>query len=200
MLTRSGVCTTNFVKRLASTAEGTTNEVQLYDRSLRWLHWGMAATIIGCVSFVKRAQSEKDMQKKGELMFYHKSFGLASVGLLLPRIFLLYKKGTPGPIPGTNIVERMLGNLSHKAFYVLLCALPITGIQMGYYGGKGLPFFFTTIPGAEKPKPDFAKFAYLNHKRAGQILEILFPIHIGAALVHAARGHRVFRRMNPLIN
>ena len=31
-----------------------------------------------------------------------------------------------------------------------MAVLPITGIMMGYAGGKGLPFFFTTIPGADK--------------------------------------------------
>ena len=28
--------------------------------------------------------------------------------------------------------------------------MPATGIAMGYYGGKGLPFFFTTLPGVVK--------------------------------------------------
>jgi cytochrome b561 len=28
--------------------------------------------------------------------------------------------------------------------------MPVTGIAMGYYGGNGLPFFFTTVPGIVK--------------------------------------------------
>jgi cytochrome b561 len=28
--------------------------------------------------------------------------------------------------------------------------MPASGIAMGYYGGKGLPFFGTTIPGVVK--------------------------------------------------
>lgn len=37
--------------------------------------------------------------------------------------------------------------------------MPATGIAMGMYGGKGLPFFWTTIPGFEQK----------NGKLAGQV-------------------------------
>jgi len=38
---------------------------------------------------------------------------------------------------------------SHAAMYGMLALLPATGVVMGYYGGKGLPFFTTTLPGAQ---------------------------------------------------
>lgn len=68
---------------------------------------------------------------------------------------------------------------------------------MGYYGGRGLPFFVTTIPGAQKADPATAKSAWLWHKRAGQVLEYLIPLHIGGFAYHALRGERIFQRINP---
>jgi len=35
--------------------------------------------------------------------------------------------------------------------------LPVTGIAMGYFGGKGLPFFGYTIPGKKEPNGWIAK-------------------------------------------
>jgi hypothetical protein len=41
--------------------------------------------------------------------------------------------------------------------------MPLTGIGMGLYSGKGLPFFWTTLPGFEKA----------NGKLAGQVCMII---------------------------
>lgn len=48
-----------------------------------------------------------------------------------------------------SAIEQRLGAISHAAMYGFMLAMPITGVVMGYFGGKGLPFFFTTIPGAQ---------------------------------------------------
>lgn len=67
--------------------------------------------------------------------------------------------------------------LSHAAAYGLMTVMPVTGIAMGYYGGKGLPFFFTTIPGAQgedkngkarRPPKPVAVRARLYKGRAGR--------------------------------
>jgi cytochrome b561 len=44
--------------------------------------------------------------------------------------------------------------------YGIVCFMPISGLVMGYYSGKGIPFFGTTIPGAAKPDGAIAKSAY----------------------------------------
>lgn len=68
---------------------------------------------------------------------------------------------------------------------------------MGYYGGKGLPFFYTTIPGAEAPNGSIAKQAFSIHKTVGVYGKYLVPLHVGAAGLHVARGQSIFRRVNP---
>lgn len=47
----------------------------------------------------------------------------------------------------------------HLGLYGFMIVMPATGIAMGLYGGKGLPFFWTEIPGFEKK----------NGKLAGQV-------------------------------
>ena len=49
--------------------------------------------------------------------------------------------------------------------------MPITGISMGIFGGKGIPFFdFGTIPGVAKPIPVVAKYSFKAHKFVGQTM------------------------------
>jgi len=75
--------------------------------------------------------------------------------------------------------------------------MPLTGIGMGLYSGKGLPFFWTTIPGFEKANGKLAGQNYDIHKKLGYYGKFLIPIHVGAAFGHAATGSKIFSRINP---
>jgi cytochrome b561 len=75
--------------------------------------------------------------------------------------------------------------------------MPFTGIVMGYFSGKGLPFFGYLIPGKKEPVGEIAGLAYKTHKWAGQVLQYLIPLHIAGAGVHVVKGQKVFHRMNP---
>ena len=76
-----------------------------------------------------------------------------------------------------------------------------TMTHQGYYGGKGIPFFWTTIPGAGPEEKDgaLAKQAFINHKRAGEVLTYLVPLHVGAVGFHVLKGHKILARMNPFL-
>ena len=49
---------------------------------------------------------------------------------------------------------------------------------MGYFGGKGIPFFGYHIPGASEPCPVIAKNAFWSHGWVGLALEYLIPVHV----------------------
>jgi cytochrome b561 len=70
----------------------------------------MGGAVAGCVGCVLAAQNTKG-ERKGDLMFLHKSFGLLSLGLLGPRILTRLLSATPGPLPGIEI---------HLIDYILL--------------------------------------------------------------------------------
>lgn len=166
-----------------------------YAYSLRLLHWAGAAGVIGCIATVKMAQEAKGKQK-GQLMNVHKSFGLLMMAAIIPRVAIRLATIAPKALPGP-MWEVMAGKITHGVLYFMLLFMPISGITMGYFGGKGLPFFGLHIPGAEKPVGAIAKQAYQSHKLVGQGLEILVPLHIGAAGYHAfVKGQPIFRRMS----
>lgn len=129
-------------------------------------------------------------------MFYHKSSGLLMLGAIIARTGIALVSRAPPALPNPNLIN-LAGKWSHRTFYALMWFMPISGIVMGYYGGRGLPFFWTTIPGAKKADPSISKPAWLWHKRAGQVLEVLIPIHLGGVLFHSLKGQSVIARINP---
>ena len=95
----------------------------------------------------------------------------------------------PTPLEGPAL-EHFAANVSHTALYGFMLAMPATGIAMGYYGGKGVPFYgLYTFPGKgspgmpakEKEDGKFAGTMFKWHTWMGQYIFYLLPVHVGAA-------------------
>lgn len=181
-----------------------------YAGGLQWLHWAMAAGFAVTLGTVKLSQwttadtpwngGRTKGKTKGLLMTLHKSTAVLLSAAIVPRIGLKLLTKMPATLPGGGI-EHLAANLSHGLLYVAMLWMPATGMAMGYYGGKGVPFFWQfTIPGKkDKTKEDgaFAGKMFSWHKQAGGYLYYLIPLHIGGALVHVAKGHSIFSRITP---
>lgn len=175
-----------------------------YSRGLQVMHWTMAGSILACFYHVQMAMYEKSKPKEqrtkgaiGKHMRNHKSWGLLAGGLLLPRLALRVATKAPPHLPG-NILEKLGGTVSHMYLYAMMTIMPVTGIAMGYYGGKGLPFFGYTIPGASEKNGKLAGQAFKVHKALGPFLEYFMPIHVGAVgYHHLIKRQNAMRRMNP---
>eukprot|EP00951_Prasinocladus_malaysianus_P028758 scaffold263395_cov33-Prasinocladus_malaysianus.AAC.1 len=162
--------------------------VETYNKGQSMIHWLMAGGILTCFGTVQASINSKDKDFKGKLlrqmkavhhelaqmMTIHKSVGLLMAGLIVPRLgYKLFTKA-PGHVPGPTW-EKMAADVSHNLMYAFMVVMPATGIAMGYYGGKGVPFFGYTIPGAGPENKDgkFAGKAFKVHKKVGQAFEFL---------------------------
>lgn len=85
----------------------------------------------------------------------------------------------PVYLPGASY-EHILSSISHLGMYGFMFFMPISGIIMGYYGGKGLPFFWTKIPGKEEPIKSIAGQAYNLHEKAGTCIKFSSHNNSGA--------------------
>jgi len=156
------------------------------------IRMGSVASVLIC------QQSPKE--EKGKWMWRHKSLGLLTGMIVAPRIgyrlmnAAKYKVGHP---TGTGPIEGAAADVSHMALYAFMTIMPASGIAMGYFGGKGLPFFWTTIPGASTPQGSVAQQAFSIHKTLGTYGKFLIPIHIGGALKHQVFGKPIWSRVNP---
>lgn len=184
-----------------------------YAGGLQWLHWAMAAGFAVTMGTVKLSQwttadtpwngGRTKGKTKGMLMTIHKSTAVLLTAAIVPRAALKLLTKMPSALPGGTL-EHLAANVSHVLLYGFMIWMPATGMAMGYYGGKGVPFFWQfTIPGkADKTKEDgaFAGKMFSWHKQAGGFLYYIVPIHIGGALVHVFKGHSIFSRITPGIS
>ena len=111
----------------------------------------------------------------------------------------------PTPLEGPAL-EHFAANVSHTALYGFMLAMPATGIAMGYYGGKGVPFYgLYTFPGKgspgmpakEKEDGKFAGTMFKWHTWMGQYIFYLLPVHVGAVGLHTFKGQPILSRVNP---
>jgi len=162
--------------RMLSTTAKAVQSPEKHPWALSWLHWLTAAGIVVSIGSVKLAQwTPKEAPKKyglskGDLMMIHKSVALIITGLAVPRAAIRLVSKIPS-LPAGSAIEHLAARVSHAFLYVSLTFLPVTGILMGYFGGKGLPFFGTIVAQAETPNKEIASTAFKNHKRLGQLVQ-----------------------------
>ena len=177
-----------------------------YAQSIKILHWVMGAAMLTCMGTVKLSQwttadtwwngyvSAKGTKgaTKGALMMIHKSTAVLVAAMIVPRVLLRMVTKAPTPLEGPAL-EHFAANVSHTALYGFMLAMPATGIAMGYYGGKGVPFYgLYTFPG--KGSPGMPAKEKEDGKFAGTIVQVAHvdgPVH----LLPAARPRR--RRRPP---
>ncbi|KAK1747084.1 cytochrome b561 [Skeletonema marinoi] len=171
----------------------------VYPKAASYFHWLVAAPLIGSIGCVLKCQ-QSPKEEKGKWMYRHKSLGLLTGIIVAPRLgyrlfnAARYQIGHPS---GTSPIEGKVADLSHAALYAFMTIMPASGIAMGYYGGKGLPFFWTTIPGAATPNGSIAKNSFSIHKTLGTYGKYLIPIHMGGAVKHSVFGNGIWHRINP---
>lgn len=173
--------------------------VETYSSASSWIHWAMAAGIVTIVGTVKLAQYSTAEQRqrwgwsKADLMHLHKSVALLMAAMIAPRILVRLVSFAP-PLPSGSVLEHLAANASHALLYAFMLGMPASGIAMGWYSGKGLPFFGTTFKGAAVPDGKKAKEYYGLHTRLGKLFTLLLPVHIGASALHAWKGQNLFAR------
>ena len=185
-----------------SSAPRTAAKVEQYATPLQWTHWAMAAGILGSYGLVELSKRAPEL--KGTLMDWHAQIGLLLLGGLGARVGLRMSNPTPPHLPAPRF-QRLAAQGVHAAMYPLMAALPLTGIVMLYYGGKGLSLGPLHLPGADakddKEREADQATAKQNaswHSDLGSVLEVLVPLHIAATGLHVAAGKNPLARMAPL--
>lgn len=171
-----------------------------YNKYLAMLHWLIATTTLGGIFAVLTAQRVEEKEEKIKYMQLHKSFGLLTGALMIPRVGLRLTTKIPTPF-AESLWERVLASFTHHSLYGLLVGLPISGLIMGYFDGRGAPFFglFRTphIENPTKGDKDLAELIWAGHKLVGKGLELLIGLHLVGNFYHIFKGQNILRRMDP---
>ena len=162
------------------------------------LHWLLAALLVFMASLGWWMMTVEREPEGPGLFILHKSTGLVLLALVALR--LLWRLAhRPAPLPaGVPRWEVRVGAATQAALYLLMIAVPLTGLAGAMYSRAGLAFFGVELPRwvlADRP----------TSRQFFELHEALVPVLVAAAALHVAGGLKhllvdrdeVFARMWP---
>ena len=162
----------------------------------RLLHWLMAISIIAML-FVGVGMVSTTMPKLLPLFAAHKTLGIAILVLVVLRIIVRLRSGTP-PLP-RDLPEpmRLAAKLSHYALYALMIAMPLLGWGLLSAGGYPVTLLWgIQLPPILPPSDSLHTLFRTAHVYLAFAFFALILVHIAAALFHALiRRDGVFESM-----
>ncbi|WP_323000094.1 cytochrome b [Castellaniella sp.] len=158
--------------------------------SLRSLHWLLFFVIAAAVTCVLIASGyERGNPAKGLFMFFHKSFGVTALTLMIIWVIMRLNIGRPQPIGQTW--QRRLSMTVHWAMVALVLALPLAGLLMSQFAQQSVSVFgLFSIPVWLDENKAAAKAIHTIHAGfAGPLLIALVALHAIGALWHHFIDH-----------
>jgi cytochrome b561 len=173
-----------------------------YTSTAIWLHWIIAILI---VFLLFPGHELIEVQRGGDLSGWqpsaHASLGLLVLLLSAVRIFWRVMHKAP-PLPGhMPRLQVVASHALHGLFYVLMLALPLTGLMaLQSFGAdrlnpEAVSFFkLFSLYGL----PDLGEWTSEAHDVAGNATKLLLALHVAAALKHQFWDRDgLLKRMSP---
>jgi cytochrome b561 len=146
--------------------------IMSYSLSQRFLHWAVALLIFFNLLFPDGMNIWHRLMRRGQVPTpeqissanIHAYIGIAILLLAVLRLGLRFTKGVPDEIAQEPVIFRLAARLAHAGLYILIFAMPLSGIAAYYFG----------IDPAGSFHADVLKI----------ILWALIAAHVAGALVH----------------
>ena len=162
------------------------------------LHWLLAA-LIAFMLALGWSMMTVEGEPEGHRWFnLHKSIGLVVLALVALR--LLWRLAhRPEPLPaGVPAWQARLSAITQALLYVMMVALPATGVAGAMYSRAGLSFFGTALPHWVAPNRPVAKQFFELHETLVWVLVVFVGLHVAGGLKHLLVDRdQVFARMWP---
>ena len=177
-----------------------------YTKTAKFLHWLIALGVFGMLAlgwYMSDLPKEAPKQMAYDLFdwgiytwqlaeevsprtFYfnlHKSIGVTIFALILFRIFWRLTHKAPALLASYKAWESKLAKNVHRLLYVLMVALPLSGIIMATYSKYGIKWFgIEFIKGLDNK--DMRELFYEVHEIIGIVILLVVILHIAGALKH----------------
>ncbi len=170
-----------------------------YPRAIRILHWSIAllVLVLGSVGIYMVA-ADLSQELHNTFYYWHKSFGMLVLILMLVRISVRLRSTIPELPEGLSANEKKAAKVSHRLLYLLAVTVPVLGyVQVSAYeGSHGAAFFFFELPQLVPDSETVFLLAHNLHRFAAYSLLALAFLHGAAAI-----KHRLFdRKENDVLN
>ena len=177
-----------------------------YTKTAKVLHWLIAVGIFvmfGIGWFMADLPKEVPKQKAFDVFdlgiytwqsaeaisprnFYfnlHKSVGVTIFALIIIRVLWRLSHKPPALLASYKEFERKLAKGTHYLLYLLMVALPLSGLIMVIYGKYGVKWFGIDLFGGLDSKPMRDAFKEV-HEIIGLIILAVLALHVLGALKH----------------
>lgn len=113
----------------------------------------------------------------------HKSIGVTLLALIVFRVYWRLTH-VPPALPSTmQAWEKKVADFAHKLLYVLMVALPVSGVLMAINSKYGILWFGMPLASG-LDNPDLRELFKEVHEVVGMVLLLLIVLHIAAAIKH----------------
>jgi cytochrome b561 len=113
----------------------------------------------------------------------HKSIGVTIFALIIIRILWRFTHKPPALLSSYKAIERKLASGAHHLLYLLMVALPVSGIIMAINSKYGIKWFGMGFMSGVDNKPA-REFWVGTHETIGLIILAVIALHILGALKH----------------
>lgn len=113
----------------------------------------------------------------------HKSIGVTILGLIIVRVLWRVTHKPPALLSSYKVWERKLATGVHHLLYLLMIALPVSGVIMATYSKYGIKWFgYPLIKGLDN---NAARESFKEiHELIGVVILVMLILHIAGALKH----------------
>ena len=150
----------------------------------RTLHWAMA---LGVLVMLPLGTVISDMEVSFSnlwLFGLHKSIGVVLMVLLVVRVAWHLASPPPEPRPADAVWKDWLARWVHRAFYVLLVIVPLSGwIGSGATGIDVVVFDRVTLPPLAPLSEAWEEAAFAVHFVTTKLLALCVVLHVAGALM-----------------
>jgi cytochrome b561 len=184
-----------------------TNTQSSYGGVAKLLHWLIVGLIIVQWFLAEwaheaghgRAVNPAAAIEQLALLARHKSVGLTIFALALIRLIWRWVSPPPALPPAMPRWQVLASRLIHYAFYVVLFAMPISGLVMSAAANYPVAYFgLFKLPNLVAPDEALEERMEELHEAMFYVLVVLAGLHVVAALKHHFVDHDdVLRRMMP---
>jgi cytochrome b561 len=171
-----------------------------FDRTSVVLHWVTVLLItVQFVSVWMREAISHQSNLAALLLSLHRATGLVTWAVVVARLiwrrYFAYVPPFPTNMP---IVQQLVAKANEHSLYILLLAVPATGLARALLRGRPLDLLIWQVPALMNPHPALQSMFAEAHEAAATVLIILIGLHVSAALFHhAILRDDVLQRMTP---
>lgn len=175
-----------------------TNTAQKFGIITRFLHWSIFGIFVLQYFLVyRREYFPKDAPEKLQYILLHKSLGVVVLLLAILMIFWRHLGKRPTFVANMTRFEKKLAGSVHVLLYILMLAMPLTGIAMSMYSGYGVSLFGQfDLPILVDKNVDIAGIFHEMHEWISYAVIGIVGLHIlGALIHHFIRKDETLKRM-----